>query len=204
MKDSSLYFQNSGCVERVYVSTTEGDDEDLMRSLKHKSPFRVSVKEKHLYNLFKYTLLAFNGFLILLIIGGVFVYFTEFRDKTFALNPVEEKNFLDDSFVPSKGPKYAWITTTLAFALLLTIPCTGFVGALKEQQCLLIVYAVIFFVEALVCLIFRTYWFLIPAFISTCAIGLVFLQRNENMRRESKQSTFIPFRSASVEKGDAV
>ena len=187
-------------MERVYVA----DSSDLIRK-KRKSPFRISVKEKDLYNIFKYTLLGFNGFLMLLIIGGVFIYFTEFRDKTLELNPVEEQNFLGDSTTkPGGGPRYAWITTTLAFALLLTIPCIGFVGALKEQTCLLIVYAVIFFVEAIVCLIFKTFWFLFPAFISLCAIGLIFLQRSENSRRDSKSnSSFIPYQTSS-EKGEVV
>ena len=107
-------------MERVYVAD---DDDDLIR--KRKSPFRLSIKEKDLYNIFKYTLLGFNGFLMLLIIGGVFIYFTEFRDKTLELNPVEEQNFLGDSTGKGGGPRYAWVTTTLAFALLLTIPCTG-------------------------------------------------------------------------------
>ncbi|KAI1298704.1 hypothetical protein HDE_04018 [Halotydeus destructor] len=164
-----------------------------------KSPYRINFTEKNLYYVFKYTLLGFNGFLILLIIGGVFVYFTDVREEQFKLNPVEEANFLDESLGTKSGPKYAWLTSSLIFAMLLSIPCTGFIGALKDHTCLLILYGVIFFVEAIVCLIFKTFWFLFPAFISVAAIGLVFLRKSEpsdDLDHKGDHSTpFIAFKS---------
>lgn len=171
-----------------------------MRGRRSKSPFRINFKEKHLYNLFRYTLLAFNAFLMILIMGGVFVYFTELRNKTFPLNTIEEDNFLaggrlvNDSTVAKGHSKWSWLTPSMAFGLLLTIPCTGFVGALKEQHCLLIVYGVLFFVEAVICLIYKTFWFLFPAFLAVCAIGLVFLKRTERGQR----TRFLPFRPAKA------
>lgn len=180
IKTDDPYYRDENSVEKVYVSS------------ELKKPFRINFKEKHLYNIFKYTLLGFNGFLILLIIGGVFIYFTEYRDKTIEMNEVEQENFLAESFGTKSGPRYAWVTTTFAFALLLAIPCTGFVGTLKEHDCLLVVYGVIFFVEAIVCLIFKTFWFLFPAFISLCAIGLVFLRHNSE--KSVSRSLFTPFR----------
>lgn len=148
-------------------------------------PFRVNINRNQVFNLFKWTLILFNGLMILMILGGLFVYFSEFREKTnFKLtDDSTETPFSDDletkSPGSSSGPRYAWLVTMFAFALLLAIPCLGFIGAIKEHVCLLVLYGVIFIVEAIVILIFRSFWFLFPALIASAAMGLVILIRSE-------------------------
>lgn len=160
--------------------------QSTLKSRIRDSPYRMSLKRSHLFKIFKWSLIAFNGLLIFVVLIGVFIYFSEFREKTnFKLTEVEEENFSND-FTDfgsnhggmSSGPKYAWIVSMFTFALLLAIPCLGFIGAIKEHTCLLILYGVIFFVNAFVTLIFRSPWFIIPAFIASAALGLVFLIRN--------------------------
>lgn len=159
--------------------------QSTLKSRIRDSPYRMSLKRSHLFKIFKWSLIAINALLIFVVLVGVFIYFTEFRDKTnFKLNPVEEETFSNDFTTTfgqngmSSGPKFAWIISMFTFALLLAIPCLGFIGAIKEHTCLLILYGVIFFVNAFVVLIFRSLFFIVPAFIASSALGLVFLIRN--------------------------
>lgn len=154
-----------------------------------RSKFRINCKAKHIFTFFKFTLLIVNGLLILLILGGVIIYFTEFRENALKLTQREADNIWGDgSGGGSTGPKYAWVATTMVFALLLAIPCTGFMGALKEHVCLLVLYGVIFFVEAVVILIFKSFWFLFPALLTLCAMGLVFLIKTSKEGKDSRKS----------------
>lgn len=157
-----------------------------------RSKFRINCKAKHIFTFFKFTLLIVNGLLILLILGGVIIYFTEFRENAINLTQPEADNIWGDGTSGSgggpTGPKYAWVATTMVFALLLAIPCTGFMGALKEHVCLLVLYGVIFFVEAVVILIFKSFWFLFPALLTLCAMGLVFLIKTSKEGKDSRKS----------------
>lgn len=114
------------------------------------------------------------------------MYFTQLReDKKFKLfEPSPDVAFSDDFNVdlnnspPPSGPKYAWIMASFTFALLMAIPCLGFIGAIKEHTCLLTLYGVIFFVQAFVILIYKSAFFIIFAFIASASLGLVFLMQN--------------------------
>lgn len=118
----------------------------------------------------------------------MFVYYSEFRDRkhfNFAQfgkdafsNDFSSDRMSDDNLEMASGPKYTWVASMFTFAFLLVIPCVGFIGAIKEHSCLLILYGVIFFVNAVVVLIFKSPWFLISASIASASLGLVFLIRN--------------------------
>ena len=120
------------------------------------------------FALFKWTLILFNTLLILTILGGAYLYFSQFRDRINA-----------DLSLKTPGPKYAWILATFAFAMLLTIPCMGLFGAIKHHVCLLIIYGSIFSMETLVIAVFRSFWVLIPAAVAFSAIGMLLLIRSE-------------------------
>ena len=157
-------------------------DQSPRESRIRDQPFHVNLKRRHVFLFFKWLLIAFNGVMIVMILGGIFVYFTEYRQKSnFQLDPSNDDTFSDDLPAETSGePKYSWIVWMFAFALLLMIPCLGFVGAIKEHVCLLVLYGVIFFVEAVVFLIFQSFWFLLPSLVALAAIGLVFLIRSES------------------------
>lgn len=163
-----------------------------LKSRIRDSPFRVNIRRQQVYQICKWSLIAFNGLLILVILGGVFVYFTDLREKnSFKLTgESSEVTFSDEhetkSTTPSHGPKYAWVVSMFAFALLLAIPCLGFIGALKEHVCLLVLYAVFFVLEAVVFLIFRSFWFLVPAIVSVATMTLVVLIREDTKTRDEK------------------
>ena len=127
--------------------------------------------------------------MIVMILGGVFVYFTEYKEKNaFSLSETTEitsGDFTPDESLKPNEPKFAWVIWMFAFALLLMIPCLGFVGAIKEHVCLLVLYGVIFFVEAIVFLIFKSFWFLLPTLVSLSSLGLVFLIRAERDHEDS-------------------
>ena len=168
---------------------------DRYNSLKARikdHPFRVNINRNQVFNLFKWTLILFNGLLILTILGGLFVYFSEFREKNnFTLDDeTTEASFSPDLETKPTGssstPKYSWIVAMLSFALLLSIPCLGFIGAIKEHVCLLILYGVMFTVQAIVILIFRSFWFLFPALVASAAMGLVILIRSDADEAEKK------------------
>ena len=158
------------------------------------SPYKVSVKRHHLLQAFKWFLIGINSIIIFFILIGVFMYFTEVRDdKKFKLFDMTQEESFSDEFSPdfnntpaSSGPKYAWIMSSMTFALLMSIPCLGFIGALKQHTCLLTLYGVIFFVQAFVILIFKSPFFIIFAFIASASLGLVFLIQN------TAQQTFTP------------
>lgn len=158
------------------------------------SPYKVSVKRHHLLQAFKWFLIGINSVIIFFILIGVFMYFTDVRDdKKFKLFDMSEDSSFSDEFnpdfnntPPSTGPKYAWIMSSMTFALLMSIPCLGFIGALKQHTCLLTLYGVIFFVQAFVILIFKSPFFIIFAFIASASLGLVFLIQN------TAQQTFTP------------
>jgi len=140
-------------------------------------PLQTTLSRKHIYKLFKWFLITFNCLLIVMVLGGAIAYFIDLRDQTKS-SATEEATFSDDLKPPngaSKGPKYAWIVSMFAFALLVAIPCLGFVGAIKENICLLTLYSVIFLLEAIVFLIFGSMWFLFPTLVSLSSFGLVFL-----------------------------
>lgn len=138
-------------------------------------PLQTTLSRKHIYKLFKWFLITFNCLLIITVLGGAIVYFIDLRDQT--KSPIDEETFSDDlkPSGASKGPKYAWIVSMFAFALLVAIPCLGFVGAIKENICLLTLYSVIFLLEAIVFLIFGSVWFLFPTLVSLSSFGLIFL-----------------------------
>lgn len=153
----------------------------------------MNIRKQQVYAVCKWTLVAFNALLIVVILGGVFVYFTDLREKnSFKLAGETAEVFSDDLETrpasPSTGPKYAWIVSMFAFALLLAIPCLGFIGALKEHVCLLVLYGVFFILEAVVILIFRSFWFLVPAVVSVATMTLVVLIREDTKTRGEKGS----------------
>lgn len=163
-------------------------------------PFRVDITRNQVFTVLKWTLILFNGLAILAILIGVFSHFTAFRDKTnFKLSEdVTQSSFstdLEETRPPSSGPKYAWIMSMFAFALMLSIPCLGFIGAIKEHVCLLVLYGVIFIVNAIVMLIFRSFWFLIPTLIASAAMGLVILIRSENQAKNKQRGRMSWFLS---------
>ena len=162
------------------------------------NPFRVDFSKRQAFNICKWFLVLFNGLLILMILGGVYAYFSEFREKTnFKLTDEDaEPSFSEDLITKQSAPsrpKHAWVMSMLTFALLLAIPCMGLVGALKEHVCLLVLYGVIFIVEAIVMLIFRSFWFLLPTLIASAAMVLVVLIRSKEgeTRHKGKDGTVV-------------
>lgn len=152
----------------------------------------LGVKRHHLFRIFKWSLAVSNGLMILFVLYGIYSHFSDIRDKAnFSFTSMEKsfpgdfKSFASDGPGLSAGPKYTWVVSMFVFALLLTIPCIGFVGAMKEHTCLLIFYGVIFFVNAFVILMFRSPLCLIPAFLSSAALGLVFLIQKPNSSLDS-------------------
>ena len=150
----------------------------------NRSPFRLSIKRRHLYDIFRWSLMIINGLLILFFVVGVFVYFTELYDsKQIKWMSVDEKNVCSDKsqmrtdIQLKTGPRYAWVISMIIFALLLVVPCVGFFGALFENNCMLILYGSIFLVNVITVFVFNPPWSLVPAYISAASFGLVFLIR---------------------------
>lgn len=157
------------------------------------NPYRVDLNRKQVFRILKSIIIIFNGVLIIAILVGLCVYFSEIREKTKLQLEETTTSFSDDLLVPkppsSSGPKYGWLVSMFAFALLLVIPCIGFIGAIKENVCLLILYGVIFTVEAIVVLMFRSFWFLFPTLIASSAMGLVILIRSDAKDDEESKRT---------------
>jgi hypothetical protein len=171
-------------------------DRDAVRTRFRAQNFRINFDRELVRTIFRWTLIVFNAILILAILVGVFVFFSEYREKYMKGTELASDSSSEASGSPSpggqsSGPKYAWIVMMMAFAMMLAIPCLGFVGAIKENACLLILYGVIFIVQAIVVLIFRSFWFLFMALIASAAMGLVILMRPE--KEDAKQS--IPIRN---------
>lgn len=138
------------------------------------SPYRTILKRRHVYNIFKYTLILFNAFLCFAILIGIYCYFSGLTVKEIATP--EDGEYLNEARAASTtGPKYAWLMPMLTFSLLFFIPTIGLVGAIKETTCPLMLYGVLFSMAAFVTLIFRSPIFIFFAAIASSAIGLVFL-----------------------------
>ena len=157
------------------------------------NPYRINMSKTQVLKVFKWILIVFNAVLIITILGGLCVYFSEIREKSdIKLGTAEDTTFSNE-LVPkssgSSGPKYAWLVSMFAYALLLVIPCIGFVGAIKENVCLLILYAIIFSVEAVIILLFRSFWFLFPALIASATVGLVIVIRSDAVRGEKERKS---------------
>lgn len=160
--------------------------QSTVKSSNNSSLNRIYIKRSHLFQLVKWFLIGFNGALIILLLAGVFIYFSDVRDEKYFnklnLNSSEKAtqlNYLQsdptDQGTRSSGRKYSWIIPMFTFALLLTIPCIGFIGAIKKNTCLLISYGVIFFLNSLFVLTFGSFYFIVPGLIASTAIALVFL-----------------------------
>jgi len=118
--------------------------------------------------------------MILAILLGIIFYFKDYRD-TKILEEIKEETKFSENFpeTTSKEQKYDWVIWLFGFSLLLMIPCLGFIGAVKEHICLLILYGVIFSVETIILLIFKSTLFLIPAMVTLASLGLVFLIQSD-------------------------
>lgn len=148
-------------------------------------PFQIDRSQ--VFNLFKWTLILFNGLLILVVLGGICLYFWDNERKPGKHNGLAETEDPESSgqFSPvppafSSEPKLAWVLAMLAFAMMLAIPCLGFIGSIKENICLLVIYGTVFVVQTIVALIFGSLWFIPALFIAVAAMGLVFLIRAES------------------------
>lgn len=143
---------------------------------------------EQVFRVIKWLLILFNAGLMVTVLGALWVYFSEFRERSdFKLPDATTDSSLSREPSDTMGPKYAWLLAMAAYTMMLAIPCIGFIGSVKESMFLLILYGVIFSVEAVVFLIFRSRWFLLPAAVALLTMGLVIMKRDTRNRGDEQK-----------------